>query len=371
MIGIRRVDKADRRAVKMFARVGRAVHAGDAQYVPPTDSDIVKRFTGRSAIHRHVDAGLFLATDGGREVGRLAAMVNSPYQGHHREAVGFLGYLAAKDGPTLDALVAAGEEWLAGRGVTRVVAGYDGSFLIGFSIRTDEFEETPIFPFPWQPPYYAGTLERLGYQPTYPWWFYRTDFASPAYQAASSRALAPGHAKCTVREIDKKNWKKELELFAKIMDEGFRDEWEYHPVGADQLLEVFGPFKAIVEPWQLLFAMVDGKAVAVTLGVRDYSALLKAAKGSMGPRAIARLMFGAKKIREGGLLVIATLPEFRGRHIGQTLTAHLYRSFERVGMSSAWYYAVNDANRGSRALAESMGGEGRVLAHNYDRRIEA
>ena len=69
--------------------------------------------------------------------------------------------------------------------------------------------------------------------------------------------------------------------------------------------------------------------------------------------------------------MIATLPDFRGRHIGQTLTAHLYRNFERVGMSSAWYYAVNDGNRGSRALAESMGGEGSVLAHNYDRSIAA
>ena len=41
-----------------------------------------------------------------------------------------------------------------------------------------------------------------------------------------------------------------------------------------------------------------------------------------------------------------------------------------LGLDQAQYHIVNEENLGSRSLAESLGGEGRVLYHNYDRRLD-
>jgi hypothetical protein len=49
------------------------------------------------------------------------------------------------------------------------------------------------------------------------------------------------------------------------------------------------------------------------------------------------------------------------------LASTLYRRYEELGLSSALYYLVNDVNRASRRLAESLGGRGRVLYHCFDK----
>ena len=68
--------------------------------------------------------------------------------------------------------------------------------------------------------------------------------------------------------------------------------------------------------------------------------------------------------------MIGIRPEQRGKHIGQTLAATLYRRYEELGLHDAEYHIVNEANLGSRSLAESLGGDGRVLYRNYDRRLD-
>jgi ribosomal protein S18 acetylase RimI-like enzyme len=83
-----------------------------------------------------------------------------------------------------------------------------------------------------------------------------------------------------------------------------------------------------------------------------------------------RFVLGARRTRGAGLWLIGVLPEQRGKHIGQTLAAMLYRRYEELGLHDAEYHIVNEENLGSRALAESLGGAGRVLYHNYDRRLD-
>ena len=62
-------------------------------------------------------------------------------------------------------------------------------------------------------------------------------------------------------------------------------------------------------------------------------------------------------------------PQFRGRRIGATLAASLYRNIEAMGLRESSYYPVNDSNVQSRGLAESLGGQGRILYHCFDKQI--
>jgi L-amino acid N-acyltransferase YncA len=59
----------------------------------------------------------------------------------------------------------------------------------------------------------------------------------------------------------------------------------------------------------------------------------------------------------------------RGKHIGQTLAATLYRYYEERGLKSAFYYPVNEDNLASRRLAESFGGRGRNLYTAYAKQL--
>ena len=40
-----------------------------------------------------------------------------------------------------------------------------------------------------------------------------------------------------------------------------------------------------------------------------------------------------------------------------------------MGLRDSFYYPVNDVNVKSRGLAESLGGQGRILHHCFDKQI--
>jgi GNAT superfamily N-acetyltransferase len=365
---IRRILPGDKAAVRSFARLERGLNADRSLYVAPTEADVVKLLTGRSSLHADIEHALFVVIDAnGREVACCAAMLNRRYQSFHREAVGFIGYFAAADDAGRHAidLLAAAERWLAERGVTRVVAGYNGHLLAGITLRTAGFESGPVFPLQWHPPLYTDLLAAAGYGPTYPWWSYRIDFSSEIYREASARALRD--ARCRIRPVNKKRWNEDIDIFMHLYNETFQDEWEYHPFAIEAMREFFKPLKPIFDPRLLLLAEVDGEPAGFCFGLPDWSPHARTLKGKSSPIAQLRFALRAGKYQDGGLYAIGVRERHRGKHIGQTLAAALYRRYEEAGLKGAEYHLVNETNLASRTLAASLGGEGRILYHNFDK----
>lgn len=251
--------------------------------------------------------------------------------------------------------------------MTRIIAGVNGSGLLGMGLRSAGFDEAPMFPYGWNPPYYADYLAAAGYAGSYPFWYYEIDFGSEAYRAGSRRAIEA--AACRVRPLDKKRWQEEMATLRSLFNDGYGDEWEFHRFTAAEFAEFFDPFKPIIDPRQMLFAEIDGQPVGNCLGMPDLTPLFRSFNGKLGPLQIARLLWGARRVRRAGLINVVVRPEHHGKRVGQTLAATLFRRYEELGLGWALYYPVNESNLASRRLAESLGGRGRVLYHAYDKRL--
>lgn len=367
---VRELAPSDAGALKSFVRLERALVGDEPLFVSESDADLKRYLSGRSAFYEGMEYALFVA-ENGRDVARCAAFVNPRYQESHDEPVGFIGYFAAAPGAERETedMLGRAEEWLAARGVTRVISQVNGNVWIGLGLLTGAFDEEPMFPMRWNPPYYAGCFEAAGYQPSYPMWIYEIDLSSEQYRETSRRAIE--EARCHVRPINKKRWDEEVETIVHLLNEGYGpDEWEMQRFTSSEFREAFGQFKPILDPRQCLFAEVDGEPAGHCLGTPNLNPLFRSFKGKMGPVQILRLLLGARRVRQAGLLNIVVLPEHRGKRIGQTLAATLYRRYEELGLSRALYYPVNEANTASRTFAESFGGRGRVLYHAYDKQLD-
>jgi hypothetical protein len=118
------------------------------------------------------------------------------------------------------------ETWLKDRGVDHIVAPFNGAAILGVGVRSAAYDEDPIFPFLWQPPYYKEYLAGLGYNASYPLWYYTVDFTSREYQATKrrvSRRRASSSAP-SKRSVGTASWKNFLVVF----NETFKDELEFH-----------------------------------------------------------------------------------------------------------------------------------------------
>ncbi|MGH2954190.1 MAG: GNAT family N-acetyltransferase [Solirubrobacterales bacterium] len=364
---VRQVAPESKRERRRFVALEQELFGSEPLFVPEIESDVDKRLAGRSPFYEEIEHTLFLAGDG-RDLARCAAFLNRRWQRDKGEDAGFIGYFAAAPEAAtgeVGEMLAAAEGWLAERGARRVIAPFNGATFHGMSTQTDAFDEEPVFPFPWQPPHYPALLEAAGYRPTYPFWIFEIDLGSERYRATSRRALAD--ARCEVRPLDKKRWDAEVEALRSIFNETFRDEWEFHAMTSAEFREFFDQLKPVLDRRQFLFAEVDGEVAGFCFGLPDWTPMFRSFGGRMGPLQIVRFMLRARRFDRAGLISIGVRDSQRGKHIGHTLAATLYRRYEELGLARAFYYPVNDANLASRRFAESFGGRGRILYTAYDK----
>ncbi len=339
------------------------------RYVSPIFSEIARLLSGRSPFYRWMDHALFVVSGENGPSARVAAFVNTAYQEAKREKTGFLGYFAAQPRAALpvQALLRHAETWLQERQVTRLVAPYHGTGILGFGLRTAAFDEDPVFPFEWHPPYYRDYFQAAGYQPSYPIWFYSLPFASPRYQSAKAMALS--NTNVAVRPLRMDAWDEDLEIFRELFNQGFQEEWEFHPYSAPEFRAFFNVLKRTPAGKLMLLAEVDGQPAGFCWGMPDWTPLFRSFRGKMGPFQIFRLMLAAGKYRHAGLLGIGVLPAFRRHGVGRKLAVTLFEMYARRGISEAAYYSVNETNLGSKAFIEKLGGQGRVLYHCFDKTL--
>ena len=362
---VREIDPAQKQELNRFVRLERELVGDQPLFYGDLDSNVRKILSGRSEFSKQWDVALFA-----NDRARAAALINPVWQASHDQPqTGGIGWFAAAPGSymeTRDVLDAA-EDWLARRGMTRVIAPFNGVAFLGMSALTDAYEESPMFPLPWSPPHYEQYFADAGYEHTYPFWYYDVDFMYERYRDFTERALES--PECSVRGIDKRRWDEEVETLRLVWNEGFASEWEFQQFTPEEFREFFKDMKPVVDSRTLLIAEVDGEPAGLVLGMPDLTPAWRAMRGRLGPLKLLRMLQSARRPSRVGLLGIAVRPQFRGRRIGATLAASLYRNLEAIGLRESSYYVVNDSNVQSRGLAESLGGEGRILFHCFDKSL--
>ena len=364
-MAVREIDPADTRELNRFIRMERELVGDQPLLVGELDSDVRKRLRRQSEFSQDWDIALFA-----NERARCAAIVNPLWQQSHEEPqTGHVGWFAAAPDASQHAgeVLDAAEDWLGRCGMTRLIAPFNGNAFLGMAVSTAAFDEDPMFPMPWTPPYYEQYLVDAGYEHGYPFWIYEVDFASERHREFTRHALES--PECTLREIDRRRWDDEVETLRLIWNEGFADEWEFQQYTAAQFREFFKEVKSTVNPRTLLIAEVDGDPAGLVWGMPDFNPAFRATRGRMGPIKLLRLIRAARRPSRIGLLAIAVRPQFHGRRIGAVLASTLYRNLEQMGFRDSFYYPVNDSNTKSRGLAESLGCQGRILHHCFDKNI--
>ena len=368
-VSVREISTSDTGALKRFVALERKFIGSNPLFVSEIDADVIKYLSGRSNFFSEMEYTLFVASSGSRDLARCAALINRRYQKAKNEDVGFIGYFAASPDSkaAAQAIFEHAEAWLKESGATRVIAPYNGAAILGMGILSTAFDEEPMFPDSWHPPYYTEYFVDSGYEPTYPLWHYTIDFSSEKYRAVARRTTENNAVQ--VRPISKKQWSQDLETFRQVFNETFKEMWEFHPYSSDEFHEFLDPMKSVLDTRQLLIGEVEGKPAGFCLGLPDWNPLFRSFKGKLGPIQIIRFMFEAGRYHRAGLLCIGVLPEHRATGLAQAFAIALYRRYEEKGLKEAFYYPVNEVNARSRRFAKSMGGTGRVMYHCYDKRL--
>lgn len=362
------INPNDKSALKQFISLERKLMKDYPYYISEIDDDVAKFLTRKNLMAKDLEFGLFLVSKSGQDVGRCAAIINKRFQAQKQANAGFIGFFTAAENceSEVSEIIRQAEGWLKERGVTKAIVPANGGAPNAMGILVTGFDEDPMFPFPWTPPYYKPYIENLNYQPTYPLWYYEVDFTSQKFKSAKQRYM--NFEAATIRPVSKKNWKKDIQILTDMLNETFINEWEFAQVSHDEMQEFFGPMKDILSPQQILIAEVNGKPAGFCFALPDLTQLFRSFKGSVGLVAIFKMMTGAaKKFDRAGILGIGVTNEHKGKGLAKAIAIKMYTYHESLGLKSSLYFPVNESNMDSRGFAESIGGKGRLMYQVYDK----
>ena len=151
MISIEQVDTKDKSAVRSFLRLPFRLYEGHQLWVPPILLDAAVQLNPeKHPFYEHSEAEFFIARQDGEVVGRIALLVNNPYNEYHdkRQAQFYL-FECIQDRSVAEALFQRAFEWAKDRDLDTIIGPMGFSALatdisaIGLEGVTTEFVGYP------------------------------------------------------------------------------------------------------------------------------------------------------------------------------------------------------------------------------------
>ena len=159
------INPGDRKNIKKFVDFPFELYSDTPQWVPTIRSDIRKIFDPNFTFYNYGEAAYFIASDNGKVLGRLGVANNHRYNDFHKTKTAFFYYFETVDDPNVvEALFSRGVEWAKSQGLNHILGPKGLTVLDGFGMLVDGFEHQGVFGQPYNPPYYPGLIESLGFK---------------------------------------------------------------------------------------------------------------------------------------------------------------------------------------------------------------
>jgi GNAT superfamily N-acetyltransferase len=330
----------------------------------------------KNPFYRNADRELFLATDDGRLVGRIAAIENRAHNRFHDDKVGFFGFFECIDDHSVaDALFSAAESWLRARGLTTMRGPMNPSTNHECGMLVEGFDVHPVFMTNWNPAYFLPLMNGAGFVKARDLFAYWVQVSGPdkvplppRFAALARRALT--ESRVTFRDVDIRQFDREVDVLWDIYNSAWEKNWGFVPMTRDELVHMAKDLKPLLDPRLAFVAEVDGKPVGVMINLLDYAqAQIEIGNGRLLPFGFVKLLTSKRRLKSGRMMVLGIKSEHRTRSILPLFIHELYRRAEAMnamGGEASWI--LEDNLQMVRAM-ESMGARLYRKWRVYDRPI--
>jgi len=354
-----------------FILLPHQIYRDDPNWVAPLHSDERTRLTpGKNPFFEHAEAAYFLAREGNRDVGRIAASVDRNHDEYHGERqVGF-GFFEAESAEVARALLERAAAWGRERGA-RVLRGpmnFTTNDDCGLLVRG--FESQPVLLMPYNPPSYSGWVEGAGLTKAKDLFAFTIPIPDgPPEKIARASRIAHDRFGVRVRRMDMKRFGEELGRVKEIYNSAWDKNWGFVPMTDHEIDHMAAQLKPAVNPNLALFAEIDGEAVGFLLALPDVNVATKPLHGKLFPFGIVRLLWTLPRIRVCRLMALGVKAGFRRRGIDGALVNQITLATKANGFTVCdvgWTLEDNDL---VNSLIEVMGGRHDRTYRIYERSL--
>jgi len=335
-VTIRPVKSA--RDLKRFIALPYRLHRGDPFWVPPLRME-VKDLLDRekNPFFKRAEADYFVAErPNGEVVGRIAAIHNRAHNEFHDDKVGFFGFFeCVEDQDVASALLDTASDWLRERGLDTIRGPASFSTNEECGLLVDGFETTPTVLNPHNPRYYIQLIEGAGFAKAKDMLQWQS--VSPELPERLNRAAAKVQERLqiTLRSIDMKRFKEEIELIKPLYNGAWERNWGFIPMTDAELDHMVDQLKPVVVPELVVFAEREGKPIGFAAAIPDMNVAFKLnPSGRLFPGILKILWrWKIKKISRLRIMLLGVLREYRGTGAAELMYHWIWTKSTGIGFN--------------------------------------
>jgi len=333
----------DSRGLREFVDLPYRLYDGDPSWVPPLKSDVRWILDqAKNPFWQHAWRRLFVARDGGRVVGRIAAVVDDAHNRVHEDKTAFFGFFECENRPDaaralFDAAERAVAEMLPGCDRLRGPANPSLNEEVGALLPAESDPGPPYLMMTYNPAYHLELYAAGGFEKDKDLVAIVAPVSDVSFERLSRivEAVKRREPSLVVRQIRMDRFEEELRLVQEIYNRAWEKNWGFVPMTPAEIAAMAKKLKPLIYPPFILFAEIGGKPAAFHLAMPDFNQVLQKLGGSLLPFGWLKFLLLKGKIDRCRTMALGVLPEYRKKGID----AVLYQTAMKAGLEGGYKWA--------------------------------
>lgn len=344
-------EAVSKKQIGQFIDFAHDLYKDDNNYVPELYMAQKEMFDRKKyPFFEYGDVKCFLAYQGEKIVGRIAAIKNQRYNDYHKSNIGFFGFFEFIESQEVaSALLDAAKEWLADEnydylmGPTNFTTNETAGFLV------DGFDEPPKIMMTYNFPYYDRTLKSLGLEKEmdlYAYMIYSFEASDKSIKLSQMLEERLKRTGITIRNISIKDFKTEVERIKVIYNAAWENNWGFVPFTENEFKHLADGLKMLADEDFAYIAEHDGVPVGFSISLPNINEItIDFKKGRLLPFNIIKLLLKKNKTKSVRILATGILEDYRKKGIEAIFFAKNIleaRKRKLIGGEASWILESND-----------------------------
>jgi ribosomal protein S18 acetylase RimI-like enzyme len=361
------------REVMRFLQVSYPIYHKDPFWVAPLLMDMKKVFLDANPLFEHAVMQLWVARRGGRDVGRIAGLIDHTHNGSAKDQGACFGFFeCVNDREVSRRLFEALFAWARQAGHQRVVGPLNPTTNDECGLLIKGFDSSPVFMMPYNPPYYIDLMEAEGFRKAKDLLAFHIDLATLPMDrlsriAAKVRQRNPGLA---FRPIKRSTLQEDIGKVKEIYNAAWEDNWGFVPMTDKEVDFMAERLKPLLMEGLIWLAEAGKEPVGFLLAMPDYNPALKPLQGRLlTPKVLGFLpyLLGWKHPARTRVLTLGIKKQYRARGLESTLLIEGLKVGFAAGVTESEASWILEDNVMMCRIIEAIGGRAYKTYRIYER----
>jgi GNAT superfamily N-acetyltransferase len=363
------------RDVLRFLKVSYRIYKDDPHWVAPLLMDLKKVFTDENPLFGHARMELWIATKDGRDVGRIAGIVDDHYNRPAKEPAGFFGFFESMDDPAVSQrLFDAVLEWARQQKLKSLQGPMNPTTNDECGLLIEGFDSPPVFMMTYNPRYYVSLVQAAGFQKAKDLLAFHIDLATLPMDrlsriATKVRQRSPG---LVFRPVLKKTLDQDLAKVKEVYNDAWEENWGFVPMTDAEMDFMAKRLKPLLMEGLIWLAEAGSEPVGFLLALPDYNVAIQPLRGRLlTPKLLGFLPYvlGWKCPTRTRVITLGVKDKYRSKGLESALLIEgLKVGFEAGVRESEASWILEDNLKMCRVL-EAIGGKVYKKYRIYERPV--